>query len=287
MTADERVDVEIPLDRPTPARAYDWLLGGKENYAVDREFMTENLKRFPQVLDSARQNRLFLYRAVRYLVRDAGIDQFIDLGCGLPTNNNVHQVAQQFNPNVKVVYVDIDPIVLAHGRALLAEDDSTAVITADFRDPSVVLEHPDTKRLIDFSRPVAMLFLSVVHFLGDDDEVGKGPRHALRYIIDEVAPSGSYLTLSHLVVTDPVKRQMIREIGSKAGMNVQVRSPEEVDALLDGLEPVEPGLVNIDDWRPDPDQPPLNPVPPELRIYEGMSAKNPEMFEYGGVLRKP
>jgi SAM-dependent methyltransferase len=287
MTTDEQVDVSIPLDRPTAARAYDWLLGGKQNYEVDRQFILEGLKKFPQVLDSARQNRQFLYRAVRYLVEEAGIEQFIDMGCGLPTNSNVHQVAQRFNPNARVVYVDIDPIVLSHGQALLAENESTTVITADFRDPNAVLEHPDTKRLIDFSKPVATLFLSVAHFLRDQDEVGKGAKHALRHIVDEAAPSGSYVGLSHMVVADPEKKEWIKQFAAKAGMPVQIRTTDEVDALMAGLEPVEPGLVNINDWRPDPAQADLNPVPPELHPFVGASEKNKELFEYGGVLRKP
>jgi len=286
MAADEQVNVEIPLDKPTSARAYGWLLGGKDNFAVDRELALGTLQILPEIMDIARGNRLFLYRAVRYLVEEAGIEQFIDMGCGLPTNNNVHQVAQRFNPNARVVYVDIDPIVLAHGRALLADNANTTVITADFRDQQAVLDHPDTKRLIDFSKPVAVLYLSVAQFLRDDQS-GGSVRYAIRHIIDEKAVSGSYLAFSHVVLDDPEKNAKLTKKVNDDGIPLQLRSREEVHELLEGLEPVDPGLVDIEEWRPDPNQPPLDPVPEELRPFEGVARMNNVLYEYGGVLRKP
>jgi S-adenosyl methyltransferase len=279
-------DEQIPLDVPTSARAYSWMLGGKENFAVDREFILATLEGFPECVDIARQNRQFLYRVVRYLVQDAGIDQFIDLGCGLPTNDNVHQVAQMFNPATRVVYVDIDPIVLAHGRALLANDASTTVITADMRNPSEILNDPETRRLIDFRRPVAMMYLSVGHHLKDADSTGRGARHAVRHIIDAVAASGSHLALSQVVIDDPVKGARMSEAIDGAGIPWQTRTPGEVDALVDGLQLVEPGLVNVRHWRPDEDQPPLEEVPPELRPYIGITDTHTDVYEYGGVARK-
>lgn len=288
MTTDEQqAEISIPLDKPTSARAYGWLLGGKDNFAIDREFIMNTLQGFPECLDIARQNRQFLYRAVRHLVQDVGIKQFIDLGCGLPTNNNVHQVAQMFADDVRVVYVDIDPIVLAHGRALLADNDLTTVITADFRDADAVLNHPDTQRLIDFSEPVAVLFLSVGHHLKDNDDVGKGARWAMRHIIDDFAVSGSYLAASQIVVDDAEKgAEMSRQIDG-AGIPWQSRTPAEFDAMMAGLEALEPGLVNLKHWRPDPTQPELEPVPVELHPYVGITEKNQDVYEYGGVLRKP
>ncbi|MBH0776466.1 SAM-dependent methyltransferase [Nocardia bovistercoris] len=287
MTSDETIETSIPLDRPTSARAYGWMLGGKDNYAIDREIILHVLEGFPECVDIARQNRQFLYRAVRYLVQEAGIRQFLDLGCGLPTDNNVHQVAQQFDPDARVVYVDIDPIVLAHGRALLADQQSTTVITADMRDPEPLLTDPDVVRLIDFSEPVAVLFLSVGHHLKDVDTVGAGARHALRHIIDTVAAPGSHIAFSQVVSDDP-------EIGARfaaqldgAGIPWQNRIPAEVDALFDGLEPIEPGFTNLIDWRPDPDQPPLEPVPEQLLSYVGTTKTRTEVYEYGGILRKP
>ncbi|MEU5402276.1 SAM-dependent methyltransferase [Streptomyces sp. NPDC005963] len=271
----------IPFDVPTSARAYGWMLGGKDNYEVDRKFLLSTLADFPECVDIARQNREFLYRAVRYLAQEQGIRQFIDMGCGLPTDNNVHQVAQRFQPDAKVVYVDIDPIVLAHGQALLADDASTTVITGDMRNQQTILGHPEVNRLIDFKEPVAVLFLSVVHHLADVDD----PRSVLRTVVDNAAP-GSYLCLSQVVCDDPVAGAAMSAHISGLGIPWQTRTPGELDALLDGLEPVEPGLVNLADWRPDPDQPALAPVHPALAPYLGATSSTQRVYEYGGVLRK-
>ncbi|MFP3986665.1 SAM-dependent methyltransferase [Streptomyces sp. E11-3] len=274
--------IPAPFDVPTSARAYGWMLGGKDNYEVDRNFLLATLPSFPECVDIARQNRSFLYRAVRHLTRDAGIRQFIDMGCGLPTDDNVHQVAQRFAPDARVVYVDIDPIVLAHGKALLADDSTTAVIPGDMRDQREILDHPDVRRLIDFDEPVAVLFLSVVHHLTDADE----PRRVLRTVIDQAAP-GSYLGLSQVVADDPVRGAAMSEHISGGGVPWQTRTPAELDVFVADLEPVEPGLVNLVDWRPDPDQPPLAPVHEDLVPYLGATKTNRGIYEYGGLLRKP
>ncbi|GAA2439367.1 SAM-dependent methyltransferase [Actinomadura vinacea] len=272
----------IPHDVPTSARAYGWMLGGKDNYEVDRRFLMTTLPAFPECVDIARQNRAFLYRAVRHLVREEGVRQFVDMGCGLPTDSNVHQVAQAFAPDSVVVYVDIDPIVLAHGRALLADDATTTVLQADMRDQKKILEHPDVRRLIDFDRPVAVLFLSVVHHLLDGDE----PRQVLRTIIDQAAP-GSFLGLSQVVADDTAKGAEMSELISGQGIPWRTRTPAEVDAFLDGLEPVDPGMVDLADWRPDPGQPPLAPVDGPLLPYAGATRLSRRVYEYGGLLRKP
>ncbi|MFG2502953.1 SAM-dependent methyltransferase [Streptomyces sp. NPDC048441] len=270
----------IPFDVPTSARAYGWMLGGKDNYAVDRDFLLRTLPDFPECVDIARQNREFLFRVVRHLT-EAGIRQFIDMGCGLPTDDNVHQVARRFAPDTRVVYVDIDPIVLAHGRALLADDSTTTVINGDMRDQDAVLGHSDVTRLIDFDEPVAVLFLSVVHHLTDADD----PRRVLRTVIDRAAP-GSYLGLSQVVADDPARGAAMSAHISGGGVPWQTRTPAELDALLDGLEPVEPGLVNLVDWRPDADQPPLAPVHEDLAPYLGATEQSKGIYEYGGLLRK-
>ncbi|MGW1894366.1 SAM-dependent methyltransferase [Streptomyces sp. NPDC002004] len=280
-TGDTPMRMEIPYDVPTSARAYGWMLGGKDNYQIDRDFLLGTLPSFPECVDIARQNRQFLYRAVRHLTQEAGIRQFLDMGCGLPSDDNVHQVAQRFAPDSRVVYVDIDPIVLAHGRALLADDATTTVITADMRDQQSVLDDPEVQRLIDFDEPVAVLFLSVVHHLVDADD----PRRILRTILDRAAP-GSHVGLSQVVSDDPARGAAMSAHISGGGIPWQTRTPDEVDALLDGLRPVEPGLVNLVDWRPDPDQPALPPVDPELAPYLGATASNKGIYEYGGLLRK-
>jgi hypothetical protein len=278
---DDGIDA-IPTDIPTSARAYGWMLGGKDNYEIDRQFIRDVLQLFPTAVDIARANRLFLYRVVRYLTKEAGIRQFLDMGCGLPTDNNVHQVAQMFAPDARVVYIDIDPIVLAHGRVLLANDRSTTVITADMTDQDSILAHPDVKRLIDFSEPVAVLFLSVGHHLLDASD----PRRILHTIIDQAAP-GSHVAFSQVVCDDAERGARMTQQISEAGIPWQTRTPAEVDVLLDGLEPVEPGLVNLVNWRPLEIQPPLEPTPQELSEYEGISRVDTNLYEYGGVLRKP
>jgi hypothetical protein len=272
---------EIPNDIPTSARGYGWLLGGKDNYEVDRQTVLGMLHAFPSCLDIARQNRQFLYRAVRYLTEEAGIRQFIDMGCGLPTDDNVHQVAAQFTDEARVVYVDIDPIVLAHARVLLANDDSTTVITADLRDHEAILAHPDVARLIDFDEPVAVLFLSVGHHLLDEFD----PRATVRAVLDRAAP-GSLLAFSQVVSDDPERGAQQTASFLAAGIPWRTRTPAEVDALLADFEPVEPGLVNLVDWRPMDLQPPLAPVPPEIARYEGAARNDPTIYEYGGVLRR-
>ncbi|MES9542885.1 MULTISPECIES: SAM-dependent methyltransferase [unclassified Actinomadura] len=275
--------VQIRDDVPASARVYGWALGGKDNYQVDRDFALKTAPAFPESIDITRQNRLFLYRAVRYLAAEAGIRQFLDMGCGLPTDNNVHQVAQRFAPDARVVYVDHDPIVLAHARALLGGDGSTVVITADFRDTQAILAEPEVERLIDFDEPLAVLFLSVGHHLTDADD----PRGIIRTVMDRAVP-GSHLAFSQIVCSDPDRAADLDARMSAAGIPWQNRNRDEVDALLsDGLEPVEPGLVNLMQWRPDPDQPPLPPVPEELTPFVGASKMGRDFCEYGGVLRKP
>lgn len=280
--ATESSPSEIPTDVPASARLYSWILGGKDVYEIDRQHSLTHLPDFPEIVDTVRQNRLFLYRIVRFLAAEAGIRQFIDMGCGLPTDNNVHQVAQEFVSDARVIYVDIDPIVLVHARALLAGDGSTKVITADMRDQDIILDHPDTHRLIDFDEPLAVLLLSVGHHLRDSDD----PRRIVRTIIDRAA-TGSHLAFTQITCSDPTRRADLDTRNNGAGMHWQTRSRAEVDALLEGLVPVEPGLVDVNDWRPDPDQPPLAPVPDELAPFVGASRLRKDLCEYGGVLAKP
>lgn len=279
--ADDQPTTQIPTDVPASARIYGWALGGEDNYEIDRRFALAYLPKFPEIVDIARENRLFLYRAVRYLAQEAGIRQFIDMGCGLPTDDNVHQVARQFTDDARVVYVDIDPIVLAHGRALLAGDGSTTVINADMRDTDAVLAHPDTQRLIDFSEPLAVLYLSIGHHLFDHDD----PRRIVHGVLDRAVP-GSHLVFTQITSSDPERAAGMDAAANGAGMPWRTRTRAEVDALLAGPTPVAPGLVDIRQWRPDADQPPLAPVPTELVQFVGASKTGPDLCEYGGVLVK-
>jgi hypothetical protein len=235
-------------------------------------------------VDAGRNNRLFLYRAVRFLARDAGIRQFLDLGSGLPTQNNVHQVAQQFQPDAAVVYVDNDPAVQAHGSALLAKgDNNTAILDADMVDLDDILARPETRRLLDLSKPVAVLFLSVGHFITDDATL----QRMIDKVFDTVVP-GSYVAFTQMVGVD---QQAVDEAHAKllsfVQMNWKNRLTTDIVRLLQRWEPVEPGLVDITHWRPDPDQPPLPEVDEPLRQFVGASQRNKRLFEFGGIVRKP
>ncbi|HEV7933966.1 MAG TPA: SAM-dependent methyltransferase [Actinomadura sp.] len=283
--AKKRPSVNITNDVPTPARMYDYSLGGKNNYTVDREAVLEVNRRLPGGLDIARENRLFLYRAVRFLARDAGIRQFLDLGSGLPTQQNVHHVTQEFQPDAHVVYVDNDPVVLTHGRALLAENDRTRVVMADITEPTEILAHAEVRRLIDFSEPVAMLCLSVAHSIPDDTKV----RDMFATLVDAM-PKGSYLALSQAATATPEQAAAATELAIGLGMEWKTRTTDQILDLIPELEPVDPGLVDVEDWRPDPGQPPLPPVDIPLLPYIGMRAQSEthkDHMEFGGVLRKP
>jgi hypothetical protein len=248
------VPPEIPLGVPTAARMYDAALGGKDNFEVDRE---ANEKLYDaigegRVRDTALENRLWLGRAVRHLAEECGIRQFLDLGSGLPTARNTHQIAQEVHPEARVVYVDIDPIVAVHGRALLAGD-NTRIVTADMRRPTAVLDHPDTRELIDFNRPVAVLFVAVFHFIPPADE----PLGIVKAFRERQVP-GSYLAIAHLT-TDGMSDEECE--GWRAGFagatsRLTLRGKEEIRALFDGYDLVEPGLVRPHLWRPaDADSP--------------------------------
>ncbi|WP_250283224.1 MULTISPECIES: SAM-dependent methyltransferase [unclassified Frankia] len=243
--------VNIRSDRPTPARIYDYFLGGKDNFPVDRE-AAEKVKEAVGAeitSDAARENRLFLRRVVRWLA-EAGIDQFIDVGAGLPTQGNVHEIVQQVNPDAHIVYVDNDPIVLAHGRALLADNATTTVITADLRSPGTILDHPDLRTLIDFSRPVAILFIAVFHFVTDEEDPA-GLIAAFRKLL---AP-GSHIALTHAATDDAPSDQVARveQVYKNATSPFVFRSRQRIEALFAGFDLVEPGIVHPWQWRPGED----------------------------------
>ena len=234
----------IDASMATAARMYDYWLGGHDNFAADRIAALKVAERSPEAPLVARANRAFLGRAVRFLAEEAGITQFLDLGTGLPTRGNVHQVAQEVTPEARVVYVDCDPMVLAHSRALKTGA-GTAVIHADLRQAAAILDHPDTRRLIDFGQPLAILFVAVLHFLGDQDAAAAVARFTA------AAPPGSYVVLSHITGDpDPAAAAAAMRVYATTASPNQVRSRTEILGLLDGLELVEPGLVPVQDWRP-------------------------------------
>jgi len=250
----------VDTTRPSMARVYDYWLGGKDNYAVDREEAHRLQQILPELPRIARENRDFHRRAVGYLAEDAGIDQFLDLGAGLPTAHNTHDIAQAVNPSARTVYVDNDPVVLVHGRALLAAGRHTAMVLADLRDPRAVLDHPDVTGLLDFTRPVGLLLVSVLHFIP-----GQEPYRIVRELRDRLAP-GSHIVISHGLATP---RTSQAAAGYRAA-DAQVRAREQIQELFDGFELVEPGLVPLTDWRPDT---PPHPDAEQLPFLCGVGRK--------------
>jgi SAM-dependent methyltransferase len=236
---------KVDPDTPSVARMYDYFLGGKDNFASDRQAAEEVTKVLPTVAGVARSNREFLRRAVRY-VAGRGVDQFLDLGAGLPTQGNVHEIAQSVDPGARVVYVDSDPVVISHGRALLARDENTAVTQADMRDIGQVLGDPMVRKLIDFERPVCVLFVAVLHFLADEED----PAGLVREYREALSP-GSHLIVSHAAVEEQRNIQVGDAYRSaSASAPFVARTREQVTALLDGVEIVEPGVVRLHEWRP-------------------------------------
>ncbi|WP_249160853.1 SAM-dependent methyltransferase [Actinospica acidithermotolerans] len=258
---------EIDPDTPSPARIYDFWLGGSNNFAADREVGRRSAEAMPQLPIAARANRAFLGRVVHHLVADLGVDQLLDLGSGVPTAGNVHEVARAANPEARVVYVDIDPVAIAHARALLADVDGCEAILADLRNPAAVLDHPLLRSTIDLARPVAVMMFAVLHFIPDD----ASPELIVRDFMEAV-PDGSYLAISHGTPDrhDPGAQQdAARSYAARVATPFIARTPEEVAALLGPLKPLPPGLVPIDEWMPDPPADPKRSQP-----------------AYGGIARK-
>ncbi|MFC6879962.1 MULTISPECIES: SAM-dependent methyltransferase [Actinomadura] len=235
------------VDTPNAARMYDYYLGGKDNYPADRE-AAEKIMALGPSREICVANRRFLGRAVR-LAAERGIRQFLDLGTGLPTQENVHEVAKRVHPDARVVYVDYDPIVLAHARALRSIDDTTAVVPEDIRRPEEILGHPDVRRLIDFSEPVAVLFVAILHCLTDEED----PWGVVRAFTGPLAP-GSHLIVTHL--TDdahPEEGAAAREVYRNATAPLIHRSHAEIARFFTGFELVEPGVTRVNEWRPEDD----------------------------------
>lgn len=235
------------------ARVYDYWLGGKDHFAADRELGDSIIAAMPSTRFAARANRAFLGRAVRYLVTEAGVTQFLDIGTGIPTAGNTHEVAQAAEPASRVVYVDNDPIVLAHARALLRGDPvgATAFIDADLRSPERILADPALRRTLDLGKPVALMLIAVLHFLTESDR----PRELVSRIANAL-PSGSYLTISHLTADfSPEEAATAEAAGKNAGVTYVPRSESEIAAFFDGFDLVDPGVAPLLAWRPDASAP--------------------------------
>jgi S-adenosyl methyltransferase len=261
---------EIDTSKPHSARVYDYYLGGKNHFAADREVADRALKVAPFARTMARENRAFLRRAVRYLAAEAGIRQFLDIGAGLPTTGNVHEVAQGIAPESRVVYTDNDPLVLAHARALLTSSPQgrTGYIHADLRDPAAILSDHVTRDVLDLREPVAPILVAVLHFLPDEDK----PSEIVGTLLDAL-PAGSYLVATHVSGEHvPAKEAAGVRPFRESGISITPRDSGDFARLaFTGLELVPPGVVIVSDWRPDESGP--RPLPAEVNYYGGVGRK--------------
>jgi hypothetical protein len=233
---------------PNMARMYDYALGGKDNFAADREAVQKLFSFAPENRDVPRANRRFLGRAVRFAA-DQGVSQFLDLGTGLPSQGHVHEVVGEINPGAHVVYVDYDPVVVAHGRALLTGSDSVTVVEADIREPDSLLASPDVTRLIDFAQPVAVLFVAVLHGIPDEAD----PAGIVRAVGERMSP-GSYLIVSHLTSEGHPPELVAQKeaIFARSSAPVSYRGRDQIIRMFDGFDLVEPGLTAVTQWRGEP-----------------------------------
>ncbi|WP_043630164.1 SAM-dependent methyltransferase [Nonomuraea candida] len=258
----------VDPERASIARVHDALLGGTENFASDRSVARKLKAAVPEVVDLVWCNRAFIGRVVDFLVREAGIRQIIDLGSGLPTVENTHEVAQFADPTARVVYVDIDPMVEPHARAILAGNDRADAITADARDVDGVLGHPAVRRLIDLSQPTAILAIGLLHLFSDRENP-----HALVRAYADALPRGGYLALSNFLASDNPKAKALQVMLQATMGTGHFRDRASIERFFDGLAPVEPGVVHFPEWHPD------ERIPGPLAPWEELLL--------GGVARKP
>ena len=271
--SDHAPSVDLRTDVPHSARMYDYYLGGKDNFAADREAAEKVLQIFPDVAVGARANRRFLGRAVRFAA-GMGIRQYVDIGTGIPTAENTHEVAQSVASDSRVVYVDNDPIVLTHARALLAgtPEGRTAYLDADFRDHERILSAPETSALIDFKQPVALLTVALLHFIPDADDPGAILEH-----YKAAMPPGSVMIFSHAttdLVDDSEESRAVVRAYTGAGVGLTPRSRDRITEFFAGWDLVEPGVVPVTEWRPDG-----NPDDAALKASQAGA--------FGGVAIKP
>ncbi|GAA2124935.1 SAM-dependent methyltransferase [Glycomyces algeriensis] len=261
--ADNEYGPDFDISIPTIARVYDAILGGKDNFQADREGADAYMKHVPNSREVAVDNRAGLVKGVAYMAKH-GIDQFLDIGAGLPTMQNTHQVAQKINPETKVCYVDNDPIVLRQGQALLATNDSTTIVTADLRDPQSILNHPEVNKVIDFTRPIGLMVVGLFMHFHDEENPGDWVKALL-----DACPSGSYLLMTDFADTGEEQQKAIEKAGLEALGNGWVRKPEKILANFHGLPLVPPGLEWVSRWfpgEPDREVPAAEDLAPHHRI---------------------
>lgn len=268
--SERQVWEDLQPERPSAARIYDYLLGGYHNFESDRVAARRFAEFLPSMPLYMQANRAFLRRVVNYLIGE-GVRQFLDIGSGIPTVGNVHEVAQRAEPAARVVYVDIDPVAVRHSEEILKDNTKAAVIQADLRRPEEILDHPEVNRLLDFEEPMALLLMAVLLFVPDDEEAYSAVR-ALR----DALPSGSYVAISHPTDDDlpQEESEQAKSLYAATGNPVSIRTYAQTQRFFEGLELVEPGIVYISRWRPESSDD-LFSDPSETSGY------------YGGVGRKP
>jgi hypothetical protein len=250
---------------PNVARIYDFLLGGKDNFAADRAAAQHFFSVIPDAAAIAADNRAFLARAIRYLAAEAGIRQFLDLGGGLPTRSNVHQIAQEVAPDAHVAYVDYDPVVVRHGEALLANGRNVAMAHADLTQPAAVLDHPEVRRVLDLSQPLALISTATLYFVPDEAH----PHAVIAEYRDRMA-AGSYLVISHAPGGDPDGAEEAEDVYRRASAQLHLRTLNDIQRFFDGFELVEPGVVWMSEWRPVPGSWPAGRI---NSLYAGVARK--------------
>jgi hypothetical protein len=252
-----------------PARRYDYWLGGKDNFAADRESGDAIAAKFPAIRTAVVENRRFLRRAVTFLAGSAGVRQFLDIGTGLPTANNTHDIAQTIAPESRIVYVDNDPLVLVHARALLTSSTAgaTAYVDADLREPEKILNDADLRGTLDLSRPVALMLIATLHFIPEEDE----PYAIVRRLVDAL-PAGSYLAISH-ATSDYLPPALVADISSGKHGQGRLRTKAEFARFFDGLELLAPGVAPVAEWRAE-DEPEPRPTAAETAMYAGLARAN-------------
>ena len=245
---DQRGETDLHTDRAHSARIYDYILGGKDNYAADRAVAEAIVRANPTTPAGMRANRSFMHRVGRHLATEYGLRQFLDLGTGIPTRPNLHEVVQAVAPDARIVYVDNDPIVLAHARALMigTPEGRTAYAEADLRDPARVLASPEIEEVLDLGSPLAVLLIGVIHVLRDDEAV------RLLHAIHDAVPSGSYLGMTVLTGDfNPEAMAAVQQHYRNAGEVMELRTREQAEALFAGWDVIEPGLVQTQHWHPE------------------------------------
>lgn len=268
MEQERWIPPEIPLDKPNAARIYDYLLGGYHNFAQDRSVAERLLQIYPYLFVSAQVNRAFLRRSVRYLLA-RGIDQFLDIGSGIPTMGNVHEVAQAVIPEARVVYVDIDPVAVAHCQTMLDGNERATAIRADVRAPEEILAHGEVQRLLDLERPLGLLLVAMLHYVVEDDDAFR----AVAWLRDAVAP-GSCMVLAHSTFVDPAQSEGLEVFRSVSDMSLRTR--DQILRFFGDWPLEEPGLVPVPLWRPEGPDDPLMDEPERSFAFGGVACKGLE-----------